>query len=346
MGALVFLLLFFLGLLIATIGSIVGIVDAFRVSTLWGFLALFVPFALLVFCIKFWNQRKWARNSLIMGLIGFGTSLISIPLMGGLAMLTARDTVDQELEDFTIEEVPGDPNAQLEGDGEVEVPAEEGAELFEEAMLPGLPTAAEIARAELLPSTDPNERIKEIDSERADPYAIVTVPPPAPPTPPSPAAPPGGGGQPAQTQPNVATPAPGGTNGNNPGSPGGAPGASPNGGRPTEPLPELPEPTVVASQVEVSGVAAVNGETYVIVKAPGEPTSRYVKVGDRLSNGTVLVKRIENRLGTSPIVVLEERGEEIALPVGANVGASEEPTAAQPAPASSSIATLPIPRLN
>jgi len=356
MGALVFLLLFFLGLLISTVGSVIGIVDAFRVSALWGVLALFVPFALLVFCIKFWNQRKWARNGLIIGLSGLGLSLISLLLGGGITTLMARNAVG-DLEDFSVEEVPTDPNTQPEvGEGEaVEVPAEdpegadEEAELFEEAMLPGLPTAAEIARAELLPSTDPNERIKEIESQRADPYAIVTVPPPAPPAPPAPASPPGGGQttvpQPTTTAANPPT-APangGGTQG--PGGVGTAPGAPPGAGRPSEPLPDLPEPTVVASQVEVSGVASINGEKYAIVKAPGEPTSRYVKVGDRLSNGTVLVKRIESRPGGSPMVVFEERGEEIALPVGANVGAPDEPATEQ-ASTSSPIATLPIPSLN
>jgi hypothetical protein len=336
MGA--FAVLFLLGILIACIGSIIGIVDAFRESTLWGVLALLVPFALLVFCIKFWNQRKWARNSLIMGLIGFGVTLLSLP-MGGLALLRAGNDVDQDLEDFTFEEGPVDPEAQA--DGEVEIPAEgEDDELFKEAMLPGLPTAAEIARAELLPSTDPNERLKEIDSERADPYAIVTLPPPPPRTPPAPAAGSGNNGQTAS--PNAGSPPTTTPNGNNQGP-------GPNNGGTGEtaprPLPELPEPTVVASQVEISGVATVNGDTYVIVKAPGEPTSRYVKVGDRLSNGAVLVKRIENRLSGSPVVVLEERGEEIALPVGANVGVAEEPTAAQPV-STNSIATLPIPNLN
>ena len=336
MGAVVFILLFFLGILISTIGGIIGIVDAFRVSALWGVLALLVPFALLIFCIKFWNQRKWARNSLIMSLIGLGTALLSIPLIGRLAMFTAGDTVDQELEDFTFEEAPTDPNAQFNTeDSVVGDPGEEEAQLFEEAILPGLPTAAEIARAELLPSTDPNERIKEINSERADPYAIVTLPPPIPATPPAPETPPDG--QPTDTanQPNA-----------NQGLDNVTPGEGPGGdGLPTDSLPELPEPTVIASQVEISGIAAVNGDTYVIVKAPGEPTSRYVKIGDRISNGTVLVKRIENRLGTSPIVILEERGEEIALPVGSNVGASQESAAIRPNQGSP-IATLPIPDLN
>lgn len=347
MGALLFILLLFLGLLISTIGSIIGIVDAFRVSTLWGLLSFFIPFALLVFCIKFWNERKWARNALITMLGGLGMVLLSF-LGGGLSVFNTVNSANDEFEDFTVEELPaedgpvgGEPTAPgAEGEA-VEVPAEGDDELFEEAMLPGLPTAAEIARAELLPSTDPNERIKEIDSERSNPYALVTIPPPPPPTPPAP--------PPTTTPPPGALPqppAPNGNGGNNVQPPDGQ--GQPGGTDPTAPLPELPEPTVTASKVEISGIAAVDGESFVIVRAPGEPTSRYVRVGDRLSNGAVLVKRIENRTGSSPLVVLEERGEEIALPVGANVGApeAEATTEASQQPSRATVATLPIPNLN
>lgn len=349
MGAAALLVLFFLGLLLSTIGGIIGVVDAFRVSTVWGLLALFIPFALLVFCIKFWNQRKWARNSLIISLIGLGTTLLSLPLLGGLGMMTARNQMEEDFEDFTVEDIPVDPNAQLEGesDGTTEVPTEGNAELFEEAMLPGLPTAAEIARAELLPSTDPNERVKEIERERSDPYAYVPIPPAVKPPPPAPAG--GGTATNGGNNNNPPTQTAAGGTGTAPiqtptaPSPGnGTAGQSPSvPSRPIEPLPALPEPTVVASQVEISGVASVNGKTYAIVKAPGEPTSRYVRVGDRLSSGAVLVKRIENRPGTTPVVVLEERGEEVALPVGSNVGVSEEPTASLPLP-SSNFAALPV----
>jgi len=45
---------------------------------------------------------------------------------------------------------------------------------------------------------------------------------------------------------------------------------------------------------------------------------------------------------------LEERGEEIALPVGANVGApeAEATTEASQQPSRATVATLPIPNLN
>lgn len=363
-----FILLFFLGVILAIAGGIMGIVDAFRVSNVWGLLALLVPFALLVFCIKFWRERKWARNSLLTSLLGILAMVIPIPLLGGIGFLTARNQMD-ELEDLSVQEIPADPNAQPEatpeGDAatEGEQPAAEGeeAELFEEAMLPGLPSAAEIARAELLPSTDPNERVKEIEQQRPDPYAFVPIPPPPRPTPPPTTGATGNnaGGQGATGAQNNGRPTPGVTpppipttgGGAAPprptgtASPGGAPSAGAPGGSPTNPsagspadgpLPDLPEPTILASQVEVSGIASVGGENFAIVKAPNEPTSRYVKAGDRIANGSVLVKRIENRPGNASVVVFEERGEEIALPVGSNMTGPDQEEAAESETASSS----------
>jgi hypothetical protein len=69
-----------------------------------------------------------------------------------------------------------------------------------------------------------------------------------------------------------------------------------------------------AAAVLVSGVIEVKGTAYAIVAAPGEPTTRYVTVGSRLSNNQILVKRIDSTgLGT---VVLEQNGIEIARPIG------------------------------
>jgi hypothetical protein len=67
----------------------------------------------------------------------------------------------------------------------------------------------------------------------------------------------------------------------------------------------------------VTGVAQVGNEMQAIVKAPNEPTSRYVRVGQRIANGQVLVKRIEMDGGVEPIVVLEENGVEVDRIVGA-----------------------------
>jgi hypothetical protein len=66
----------------------------------------------------------------------------------------------------------------------------------------------------------------------------------------------------------------------------------------------------------VTGVIQVGGSYQAIVKAPNEPTSRYIGVGQRLSNGQVLVKRIEINAGGDPVVVLEENGVEVGRTVG------------------------------
>ncbi len=49
------------------IGSVMFIVAAFRVSLTWGLLVLFVPFAGLVFLIKYWPQ---AKRGFLIGLAG------------------------------------------------------------------------------------------------------------------------------------------------------------------------------------------------------------------------------------------------------------------------------------
>lgn len=79
--------------------------------------------------------------------------------------------------------------------------------------------------------------------------------------------------------------------------------------------PPIPDPAL-ARGVEVTGVVLVGTNYQAIVKAPNEPTSRYVSAGQRLSGGRVLVKRIENQ-GSEPVVVLEEDGVEVIRSVGA-----------------------------
>jgi hypothetical protein len=87
-----------------------------------------------------------------------------------------------------------------------------------------------------------------------------------------------------------------------------------------------PPSTTLASGVEVSGVVYVGGVAQAIIKAPNEQTSRYVRVGQRLSDGQVLVKRIEMNSGSEPIVVLEQNGVEIPKAVG-----EQAPTTGKPA---------------
>lgn len=103
---------------------------------------------------------------------------------------------------------------------------------------------------------------------------------------------------------------------------------------PIKSLPPLPDPTL-AKAVQVTGVIVVGGVPQAIVQAPNEASSRYVQAGQRISNGQVLVKRIEMNGGSDPIVILEQNGVEVARAVGspaspAAPGAPATPTAMIP----------------
>lgn len=94
------------------------------------------------------------------------------------------------------------------------------------------------------------------------------------------------------------------------------------GTAPQAPLtpPPVPQPAN-ATNIAVSGVAQVNGQTQVILRLPNESFSRYVSVGERVLDGKVLVKRVENPNATTPVVVLEEVGTEVPRKVGEKVTA-------------------------
>jgi hypothetical protein len=325
MGLGIFLALFLLGILLSTIGGLIGIVDAFKVSPVWGLLSLFIPFALLVFCIKFWGRRKWARTSLITSLAGLAAMFLGLPYLRNFAnqQMAGRDEFGEPI---PAEQVPLDQIPIL--------PTEE--EVFAEPLVPAAPQLVAIGRADLIQSTDPDERLQQINSSRPDPFATVPIPPPpqvAPPPPPGTVtvgpgapgatptpAPPGPGTPPVTTTPPGAqpgTPQPGvgpGTTqpGAQPGTP--QPGVGPGPGVALAPLPVLPQPTQ-AQAVVVTGVVTVGNQNYAIVQSPDEPTGRYVAAGQRVAGGQVLVKRIDMR-GSEPVVVLEQNGIEISRSVG------------------------------
>ncbi|MEB3288287.1 MAG: hypothetical protein VKI82_00125 [Leptolyngbya sp.] len=328
MGAILFLVLFGLGVVLATIGGIAGVVDAFRVSPVWGLLSLFVPFALLVFCIKFWGSRKWAKISLLTTLAGLLSMLAGVPFMAGFVRQQMAGTADpagdvamepSPSDEVPVDQVPIEP-PPIDDVAADQVPIEpipvEGDPNFTTPMVPAAPQLANVARAELIQSTDPDERVRQINSRRADPFATVPIPPPPPPAPPAPPA--GGGAGAGQTPGGAATS-------------GGGAGTVP-GNRPPEPLPPvalaplptLPEPTQ-ALGVVVTGVVTIGNVTYAIVQSPSEPTGRYVAAGQRVADGTVLVKRIDTR-GSEPIVVLEENGVELTRAVGIAEEESTEST--------------------
>ena len=82
------------------------------------------------------------------------------------------------------------------------------------------------------------------------------------------------------------------------------------------PLPkEVFEPTL-AQDVVISGMLEVDGRTRLIVRAPEESSSRYVEVGQYLSNGQVLVKRIDKDHFPNPMIILEQSGVEVAKTIG------------------------------
>ncbi|HBB33143.1 MAG TPA: hypothetical protein DDZ80_04975 [Cyanobacteria bacterium UBA8803] len=103
-------------------------------------------------------------------------------------------------------------------------------------------------------------------------------------------------------------------------------------------LPPLPVPKL-AQAIEVTGVTNLGGEPQAIVKVPNEP-SRYVKEGQRLSNGQVLVKRIEMNRGPEPVVILEQYGVEVARRVG------EKPTVTPDQPGSPTASGIVPPPIN
>lgn len=79
-------------------------------------------------------------------------------------------------------------------------------------------------------------------------------------------------------------------------------------------LPLAPQPKI-ARAVVVTGIVLIGEVPQAIIKAPNEPTSRYVQPGQRLMNG-VLVKRIEMRQDGNPTVILEQYGIEVVKQVG------------------------------
>ncbi|MEL6928683.1 MAG: hypothetical protein AAFO95_08620 [Cyanobacteria bacterium J06600_6] len=82
------------------------------------------------------------------------------------------------------------------------------------------------------------------------------------------------------------------------------------------PLPEeVFEPTL-AQDVVVSGLFEAAGRTQIIVQAPEESSSRYVEVGQYLSNGQILVKRIDKNHFPGPMIILEQSGVEVAKIIG------------------------------
>lgn len=83
-----------------------------------------------------------------------------------------------------------------------------------------------------------------------------------------------------------------------------------------------PPDTKAADGTKVTGTVEIKGEIFAILTAFDEPSARYVKAGQMISNGKVLVKRIDTN-SEPPIVVLQQSGVEVLRPVGAPVVAAK-----------------------
>ncbi|WP_448380645.1 hypothetical protein [Gloeomargarita sp.] len=159
--------------------------------------------------------------------------------------------------------------------------------------------AAPLTQEGLIPSEDPNKRRDQLMPGREDPFAppgttgarpgqeVVEIPPP-----PFDIAPPPG---PLPQVQNAPLP-------------------------PYDPasstLADFPgRGADIANMIMVHGVVQVGNQVQAIIKTPNEASARYVRPGQRLEGGLVLVKRIETR-GLQPVVVFEQDGTQVARAVG------------------------------
>jgi hypothetical protein len=196
---------------------------------------------------------------------------------------------------------------------------------------------------DLIPSNDANQRVRAIQRNRPDPFALIPtiarVEIPEQPNTPARIAPAAPGAFNPPVPPGAVSFNPPRTNAPfNPTQPGASSNLNPQAPGQLAPIPNLvptipaspppPQPTT-ARAVQVSGIVQIGNVPYAIVKAPNEPTSRYVRVGQSLSDGEVLVKRIVTSQGAEPFVVLEQFGIEVVR----SVGEGGVPSAASDAPA-------------
>jgi len=229
--------------------------------------------------------------------------------LGGCAFFSGgSDTATEPSPDTTVETIEPSPT-----DGTVATQP-----FSEPPVVDGQTAPAGTLPPDLIGSTDSNQRVQGIQRNRPDPFALLPTSPviQTPPTQTPSTAP--GAGQGGTRLPNVPT----GGQTERPGTLAPIPELVPS--RPAPP----PRPQAdLARLVKVTGVVQIGNTVHAIISAPNEPSSRYVRVGQRLSNGQILVKRIEVNSGSEPIVVLEQNGIEVVRAVGEG-GPPEQPTAA------------------
>lgn len=228
--------------------------------------------------------------------------------LGGCALFSGgSDTAIEPAPDTTVETIEPAPGATAT------------QPFSEPPVVDGQTSPTGTLPPDLIGSTDSDQRVQGIQRNRPDPFALLPTSPVVQ-TPPVAQAP-TNAPQPGSRLPNV-------------------PGSGAGSGQPSRPgslapipslVPQRPAPpprpqAELARLVKVTGVVQIGSTTHAIVSAPNEPTSRYVRVGQRLSNGQILVKRIEVNAGSEPIVVLEQNGIEVVRAVGEG-GPPAQPTA-------------------
>ncbi|WAL60844.1 hypothetical protein [Thermocoleostomius sinensis] len=235
------------------------------------------------------------------------------------------------------DEAPGDTTVESPAAEALPPDAPLNAPLPDETRVTRLPS-----NLDLIPSTNPDQRVQAIQTERTDPFSLVPTTPSvqieiSPTNTPSTAT------QPTATAPSGTSPGSGtvssapatrstnggqstATNGTSHSSGGLAPIPNLVPRTPTAVAPLPPQPTL-ARAVEVLGVVQIGNVPYAIVNAPNEPTSRYVREGQSLANGQVIVRRID-ALIPEPIVVFEQFGIEVTTTVGQATTTTTSPSPA------------------
>ncbi|MGF1513163.1 MAG: hypothetical protein ACFB5Z_05640 [Elainellaceae cyanobacterium] len=191
---------------------------------------------------------------------------------------------------------------------------------------------------DLITSTNPNTRAQQVQRNSPDPFSLLPAAPTvertvaAAPAATAPSA--SGGSQGSPSGAGAASGSPGsgasGSTGSSGASGSSGSGSDTEGEAVAEPAPPLPPSTTLARGVEISGVVQIGAVPYAIVRAPNEPTSRYVRAGQSLSNGSVLVKRIDSFPGVEPTVTLEQNGVEVLRNIdGGSIPADDSTETAQ-----------------
>lgn len=82
-----------------------------------------------------------------------------------------------------------------------------------------------------------------------------------------------------------------------------------------QPLAAPESPTALAEQLEIKGLLQIGGQLKLIIKEEGATSTRTVQVGDRVSGGRVLIRKIEVPDSGNPQVTLEQNGKTIVRTV-------------------------------